>query len=290
MLLENNNNKALLRSLLKASAITAFICLIMIGVLSLINTRTTVLQSPASNAVTGSKPYIYPVNYHQPINQFYTYFIDSSNGLDINEIMQARESGKFKKWHSSNSPFNLGVNAMDIWFYLDMKNESSHEQCFVWQLENTTDTAQLYIRNGPGMRAHKPFILSACADERPLSLCTMCDSVWLRPGTEAALYLHVWPSHHNVYLPMSFLPLEEALSEEGFRSNVYSVYIAVFVFIIFFNLFLYISLRDKIHLWYSFTILAVCLFLITDAFYDVYLLVSDSVKTPQFYCGIFRKM
>src|ERR1019366_460940 len=119
-----------------------------------------------------------------------------------------------------------------IWLYLPVKNESAHDMCLVWQLIDGIDTARLFCKSGDEITPH-PFISSYTdLHQRSLPLRAAFDTIWLKAGEQKELYLHVWKSTYNTYMPFTVLPAAELLEKESFTANIYCVYVAVFAFII----------------------------------------------------------
>ena len=254
------------KTALAAISITGFLLWVLVTVLQYIQHRADMRDAPAMQSTT---MYSYPDDYELPVSHYYTYLIDTTGKATINDAIEHKRSRQFAIWPSDKTTFNLGMSCVDVWLHVPVHNQSSKDICLIWQLENAIDSARLYIETGNSVHAHSAVSFYAPLARRALPVKALFDTIWLSPGAEAGLYFHVFKNHYNTNIPMTLLPLDTFLQHENRTNNIYTAYISIFIFIILFNVFLFISLRDPIHLWYSLFIFSISMMLLIDAYYPV---------------------
>lgn len=254
------------QSALTAAVLTGLLLGVLVYIFSIIQAQA---DTAPRATVRSSVVYRYPADYTAPPNRYYTYLIDTTGRATIHDVIRDQKAGLFSVWQSDGTTFNLGMKCLDVWLHIDVRNQSAQDISLIWQLENAIDSAQLYISRGDGVSTHRNVSFYTPLAQRTLPVRALFDTIWLGPGDERELYYHVYRNHYNTNIPMTLLPLPEFLKHENRNNSIYTAYISVFLFIIIFNFFLFISLRDPIHLWYSMFIFCISMFLLIDAYYHV---------------------
>ena len=68
----------------------------------------------------------------------------------------------------------------------------------------------------------------------------------------------------GTYAPMYIQSVEQLLKIELKRHWIYGIYFGIFIFIVLFNIFLFFSMKDTIHLWYASYVFFAIIFMIQD--------------------------
>ena len=198
-----------------------------------------------------------------PLYNYYTYLEDPSGTIDADSALQLVNK-RFIKWQRGVT-FNKGITKNVFWFYLPVANQTRESQKAILKLSTRLNDVSLYGVDSTGhttllytTNSYVPF------DERPFPSRLLCFPLKLAPLEHKRLLLRVDNRGMGLYMPMYLQDVEKTLRAEQSRHWTYGIYFGVFLFIILFNLFLFFSMHDRIHLWYSAYVLSAILFMIQD--------------------------
>ncbi len=198
-----------------------------------------------------------------PLYKYYTYYEDTKGNLSAEQVQALLQDNKFLKWKGAT--FNKGITNSIFWFHIPIENVTNETQkailqlstkidrIFIYDLDSLVDSRSLY-----SMGSYTPF------DSRPFPNRFICLPLVLPPHATKSFLLKVDNTGRGLYMPMSIQSVEHILRNEQSRHWTYGIYFGIFLFIILFNIFLYISMRDPIHLWYSGYVLSAIMFMVQD--------------------------
>jgi len=226
--------------------------------------RLTFIFCLISIAASAQDVVMYDGKVFPPIKRNFTWLEDKSGRLNVDEVVQLKLQNKFLQWNGGTA-FNKGVNKNIYWLYIPVKNITNELQQAVLKITAVTDSAWLYEIDS----SNKAKLLFASSryqpfNERPFPYRQFAFPLQLQAGETRQLLLRADNRSRGIYLPMYIQSIEKLLLTEKDRHWMYGVYFGVFIFIILFNISLFISLKDKIHLWYAAYVLAGILFMIQD--------------------------
>lgn len=208
----------------------------------------------------------YPFNNAQkayPVQEHYRYLCDSGNSLTPAQALHKFKEGKGLVWQKDIT-FNVGIQPYIYWFYLPISNLKSTSEEAILRLNTSITKLGFYEARPDGL--HLIFEGSSFLpyNLRPFKHRDLAIPLQL-PTKDTAYYLFsVDKRNRGLYMPIYIESPETMLRKEIDRHWVYGIYIGIFFFIIIFNLFLYFSLKDNIHLWYIGYILSEILFIFLD--------------------------
>lgn len=221
-----------------------------------------------------------------PLYKYYSYYEDTKGDLTATQVQALLASNKFLKWKGIT--FNKGISNSIFWFHIPIQNVTGEPQKAILRLSTKIDQLSVYqtdsIENTLlyNTSSYTPF------DSRPFPHRYICLPLHLPPLSTKHFLLMVDNRGRGLYMPMSLQSAEKVLRAEQSRHWTYGIYFGIFLFIILFNIFLYFSMRDTIHLWYSGYVLSAILFMIgdekfyTELFPDRLLHYFENAWTPPF--------
>jgi signal transduction histidine kinase/CheY-like chemotaxis protein len=192
---------------------------------------------------------------------------DSSKELNIKDILK---NNKDLDFHKNLEPkLNFEFSGSTYWLRLTVKNISREPIHYLLEVSNPDlDYVNFYeVRRGRIMRSIKTGELLD-VKSREVFNRNFLFNISLDPGTLRTYYVSVNNNAHSCTIPISLM---EASYFERFNSKTdafnWSIY-GLLIFIIIFNIYLYRALKDKVHLYYSLSLLFA---VITFMHYDGYL-------------------
>lgn len=199
------------------------------------------------------------------INKNFTWYADSSGTRSPDEIVKLKQNNNnFHNW-SGGITFNKGVSSNIYWFSLIVKNTTTEYQNAVLKIASGIDSSWLYEIDSQ----NRPILLYSTSrytafERRPFQYRMTAFPLQLQPGESKALLLKADNRNRGIYFPLYISSSTQILKEESKRLWTYGLFIGAFLFIILFNLFLFLSMKDSIHLWYAGYVFSAILFMIQD--------------------------
>lgn len=185
----------------------------------------------------------------QSLQKYYRYLCDSSNNLTPDEALKKFKNGEGFKWKESKT-FNIGITKNIYWFFLPIQNITEENTEAILQLN--TSITKLSFYKAESNKIEKVFEGSSYTpyNQRHFKHRDLAVTLHFQPGEAAYYIFSVDKRNRNFYMPINLSSLEKTLRREEQRHWTYGIYMGIFLFIILFNIFLFFSLKDNIHLWY----------------------------------------
>ncbi|WP_068828484.1 hybrid sensor histidine kinase/response regulator [Pseudomonas sp. BMS12] len=174
------------------------------------------------------------------------YYEDRAGSLDAATVLNLADSA-FKPVHGDNA--NLGKNASVWWFKVRLAN--SRPQPLAGFLEVNyalLDHLDLFVPGQDGQLQHQRSGDTFAFDQRPVRVRNFWFPLELPPG-DNTLLLRV-ESSSTIFVPLYFSTYAASAAAQetltSFNGAYYGVLFAMFVY----NLFLFVSLRERAYFWY----------------------------------------
>ncbi len=190
------------------------------------------------------------------------YFVDPSGKLTVENIARGGDRIKFKR-NRVGQP-NFGITSSTIWlrFRIDIAEEGRRER-IAWLLECTRTfisyiTLYTQTPNGDFTAQEAGF-----ASTRPRGDLTHRNFLFrLESDRASSVYYIKVRSTTPISLPFSVWSRSHFNLQDGWRSYGFGMFFGVIVVMVFYNLFLFISIRDRAYLYYVLYIAGYAVFLL----------------------------
>ncbi|MCP4544063.1 MAG: response regulator [Chloroflexi bacterium] len=189
--------------------------------------------------------------HHYPLGLHVAFLEDHTRTLTIDDVTAPQYADRFIP--SSEEILNFGINSMVYWIRIPIKNNAQNIND--WRLiigSSYLDFIEMYIPNidtqGP------PFIVKHSGDSVPFHEWDMAHrqfvfKILLQPHTEQTLYIRI-ENTDGIITRMS-LRSAEAFAEHIYHEQLwYGFYFGSLCIMACYNLFIFLSLRDKSYLYY----------------------------------------
>jgi two-component system NtrC family sensor kinase len=170
-------------------------------------------------------------------------FEDKSNKLAFDEIVN-------QKFFSSKSKVpNLGISKSTFWIKMIISNKTLDDAFLLDLSLPTIDFIEFYFPNinnkyeSIEMGEHLPFIYRKYSDPDYLF------DLNIKSGTAKVYFIKI-ASKEGIQLPIKIGSQQSVLNEIKNKSLLSGLYFGVMLVIIFYNLFIYLSVKDKNYLFY----------------------------------------
>ena len=182
----------------------------------------------------------------------YLYYYQSSAKTPLTEISKNINAGSFKKLYPQNT-INAGIARDYYWLVFTLKNEQSADGTFYFQLHQPwLKLAQLYSLTDTGFKLMAQSGMALHFGVRPYDHFDIVFPLALRSQHAGTFLLMV----DNISSDLNILPT--LTDDDSFRVEEKKEYLliglltGIMAFSIVINIFLYFSLKEKIHLIYTF--------------------------------------
>lgn len=209
-------------------------------------------------------PIIYNGKDFPNINKNFTWYADSTGKLSINEIITLKKNNAFKTW-TGGITFNRGISKSVYWLYIPVKNITNDVKEAVLKISSGIDSTWLYETDN--LNTHSLIYKSSRYtpfNKRPFPYRLTAFPVQLKGRETKYLLLKADNGKRGIYFPLYMQSAQQILKEDLQKHWIYGVFFGVFLFIILYNIFLYASMKDNIHLWYAAYALSAIFFMIQD--------------------------
>ena len=205
----------------------------------------------------------------------YMSYYANTTALPIESIITKAKEGHFIAMRGK--PLNVGFTNNYYWAKINLNNPTNHPVELMFMLMNPAiNEVELFkIKNDSAISLgrsgdHYPF------RHRPVYFNLITYPITLQPGEKASFYTYLDKKGEN--FKMSFrLPEARTFEHFAFREYfVIGIFIGTLILIMFFNVFLLISLRDEVHGWYSMYVLVAILTLLAFEGMDFQFLYPNS--------------
>lgn len=194
------------------------------------------------------------------------YFYEDKNlKANIDTLVRLKKSGKLNEL-TPNRTFNKGFTQSYWWIVFDVQNTFTEPvHLFFNERSNSINRLQLFKVDSLGK-------ITAMAltgdhfkfDSRPILYHNYLYPIKLNAKEKASYFLWVDKRGQNLMLPLGLAKDVDLIHAEIPFYTIFGVFVGIYCFAIVFNIFLFISLRDKIHLYYAFYVTCILVFNLED--------------------------
>jgi signal transduction histidine kinase len=192
----------------------------------------------------------------QVIAKKLSFYIDSSGKKDINEIQASYATKQFSAL--SKNDYQTGYRNVVHWIALDVANNSNQQQSLMYEVTDPSiDELELFEVNEGGTKS-----LGLTGDIFPFSKRAVPDKNFVFPisipaNTQYQYFLRINSHGHTSYLQVKVQP-EPVFRQASKRGYLFwGVLFGVMLFVAVFSLFIFISLRDRLYLFYVLYVISV---------------------------------
>ncbi|MDN3579288.1 sensor histidine kinase [Mucilaginibacter flavus] len=191
------------------------------------------------------------------------FYEDKSLKIDINQAIVQRNKGAFEVLNKVT--LSRGYTNSYYWVTFTLKNITQHTaSLFFWQSSSDVSRMFFYELDGKQIKvtgptgAHYPF------KQRPVLNRAFLFNIVLKPGETKTYYVFADKVGHNLYMPM-YLWKDTTVWQAEISNYTTDAFLAgVLLLAIVFNIFLYFSIKDKIHLFYCLYVLCSLIFFLEE--------------------------
>jgi signal transduction histidine kinase len=151
---------------------------------------------------------------------------------------------------------NLGFIRGNVWLKVVVENRSSEPQLYLELEAPLIDEAELFFPDSTGSYSSKLLGQVKAFSDRKYKHTTYLYDLAVRPGMTRTFYMRV-KSYDQVELPVKIQGVVEVSASVINRNFLFGIYCGTMLIMIFYNLFIFISIKDKSYLYYVFYILAI---------------------------------
>ncbi len=221
-----------------------------------------------SNAQAKIDTLVFDVNNIKDLAEHYTFYEDCNNASTIN-ILNHFTANEFKK-PLNKGAVNMGITQCKYWLAVVIKNKENNNLPLLWSFYNNGIKFKLYELNENGSlifidsnSMHIPL------KDRNFPVRSISFKFSLKPYETKTVFAQVETTVNNaIYFPQDITTPEDYLLYEVSFSYLIGKYIGFFMLAFLINTFLWIALKNKIHLYHALYILMITLFSINDFHFD----------------------
>ena len=177
-----------------------------------------------------------------------SYLVDADGRADASAMFQAQAQGKFKPLPGGNATFGFGNGA--YWFHATLYNQGNGEERWLLVLQySLLDYVDVYMRYPDGRVDHL-----ASGDQLPFSARAIRyrhPNFWLNlpQSTEVELLVRA-KSESSMQAPLRIYSFGAFAEMERDAQLGIGIYDGILLALFFYNMVLWLSLRDSSHFWY----------------------------------------
>lgn len=198
----------------------------------------------------------------------YLYYYQSPEEIPVTKISKLVNEGVFVKLYPRTA-IDAGITTNYYWLVFTLKNEQTSDGTFYFQLHQPwIKLAQLYNQTDTGFKLVAQSGMTLHFDERPYKHFDIVFPILLRSQSSGTYLLLL----DNRGSDLNILPT--LMDDDSFRTQEKKEYLliglltGIMVFSIIINIFLYFSLKEKIHLIYTFYVLSMLYWLYSSLSMD----------------------
>ncbi|MEO6220971.1 MAG: 7TM diverse intracellular signaling domain-containing protein [Ginsengibacter sp.] len=209
------------------------------------------------------------------INKYVDY-ISTENEISFNEVMLPATQKKFQKTNGKSAIFK-GYDSYHYWYRFTISNNDTIVKQLILLM------GQLGLRTAEVWKGHDNFWASLgktgynySYNSRPYLFAHYAYPISVEPFTTDTLYVNADESH--AYKVIAFALLEPKVMKrmENRFYYLFGIFTGILLFFSIINLYLYFSIRENIHLWYSLYIITILFFMLKHEGLDSQFLGLDS--------------
>lgn len=196
----------------------------------------------------------------------YGYFYeDKSLNATIDTLVKLKYSGKLSELTPGRT-FNKGFTQSYWWIVFDLQNSLNEPvHLFFNERSNSINRLQLFKVDSAG----KITAMALTGDHfkfnsRPIPYHNYLYPIKLKANEKATYFLWADKRGQNMVMPLGLAKDVDLVHAEIPFYTIFGIFVGIYFFAILFNIFLFISLRDKIHLYYAFYVTCILVFNLED--------------------------
>jgi len=188
------------------------------------------------------------------------YLEDVKSELSFKEVKELYRAGKFKL--SKDDILNFGNSKSAFWIRIVYKNRTGSGSFLVVDAPNL-EYVDCYTN---GLDGSPSIIRSGCFSRETKGVIASNNYIFSLPEPSHPddlneVYLRIKTSNFML-VPIKFVSHEIYTVGSSFKQHIESIYIGVLITLLLFNIFLFISLREKMYLYYGLYLLAGFVYLV----------------------------
>ena len=180
-------------------------------------------------------------------SKYFTFFEDASGEMKFADI-EKLPNDSFQAY--DKAVFNFGFTTSRFWLKTTIQNESELDELFFEIGQTSTDEVHLYINGKQYISSDKePFHERSIKDPKPIF------RVPFRPGDTKTVFVMLSGADELV-VPIHVGSADIIIGRSQVRETLFGLFAGIMSVMILYNLFLFISLRSSIYLYYVMNILS----------------------------------
>jgi PAS domain S-box-containing protein len=184
------------------------------------------------------------------LSRLFTFFEDTSTRLSLEDILQSATQSRFQPVSQGITSTNFGATPSAIWLRVQLQTEADTPTRWMLEVANPPlDRLDLYVSNAQGGYDHQSGGDYLPFDQRSVAHRNHVKPINLLPGTESTLYLRV-VSQGTVSVPATLWQARALWQSDQKTYSVFSLYFGQLLGLVFYNLMLFLSVRDRAYLLY----------------------------------------
>lgn len=200
---------------------------------------------------------------------------DPDSTLTLNDVMQPKREKQFRE--VSGGPLNLGYSDSSFWIKLPVRyvgKQASKEWWYHLDLP-LLEYSELHMVVGdldaPERVISKSMGYEVPLKERDVNHVTQVYHFSLNQGEQATLYIKI-QNNFSIHLPLSIYTPEAFAEHVAVEELLYGAFIGAILIMTAYNLFMFISVRERSFLFYILYMMAYLVFLMTERVHGLSLL------------------
>lgn len=196
-----------------------------------------------------------------PLSAYLSVLEDKENTLTIEDVSSPKTANKFIPFTKKSTP-SFGFTNSSYWVSLKIKNNLAEKRLEEWLLEidlTLLDLIELYIPKASGGFDLKKAGRSLPFSEREIKDRKFLFSLPLPPEIEQTYYLR-FKTESVMAFPMRLISKDRFYMKDDDEYIIFGIYYGIVFVMVLYNLFIYLSLKDKNYLFYVLYILSHGLF------------------------------
>ena len=203
------------------------------------------------------------VDQHLPygnIGKSISYLKDKEGRLSLNEAIGFDRGGKFLDSHSD--VLNFGNTSAAYWLKINYIHQGSEKAYLILDI-STIEEIDFYTQGAGGTYHH---IHSGSIAPKNQAVIASNNYIFNLPDSsyypnKQTIYIRV-RTHNILSIPVKMAVSENLLAGLNSSTKLETIYIGILMSLFFFNLFLFISSKDRAYLYYSIYILSIFIFIV----------------------------
>lgn len=205
------------------------------------------------------------------LSNYYSYFEDKNNDAGITEILQHLKQQQFINTTRGKHEFNSKYTHGTYWFALPVKNDTTYTLPLLWSFYQNNLGYVLYDITDTANPVYLDSTLSSWPlAKRKIKLRGSSFKIDLPAQIFKLFLVKVYIlNSEGIYLPTDLTTTEDVYLWEIDNAFLMGTFMGYFTLICLFNIFLWLFLKAKIHLWHSLYVFMIIFYSLTENMYDV---------------------